>query len=80
STRANVVIRMNGKLVTPPVSCGLLAGTFRNRLIEKGELTEQIITREDFEQADARFLINSVRKWQAVELLATVQGKPAAST
>ncbi|MBI4749161.1 MAG: aminodeoxychorismate synthase component I [Acidobacteria bacterium] len=68
STRANVVIRMNGRLVTPPVSSGLLAGTFRNWLIENGELTEQIISREDFERAEARFLINSVRKWQAVEL------------
>ncbi len=68
STRANVVIRMNRKLVTPPVSCGLLAGTFRNWLIEKGELTEQIISLADFERAEARFLINSVRKWQMVDL------------
>lgn len=77
STRANVVIRIHGKLVTPPVSCGLLAGTFRNWLIEKGELTEKIISLADFERAEARFLINSVRKWQAVELLPASQGKPA---
>ncbi|VGO20624.1 bifunctional chorismate-binding protein/class IV aminotransferase [Pontiella sulfatireligans] len=68
STIANVVIRRKGKLVTPPVECGLLAGTFRQYLLKMGEVEEQIVTIEDLKQAEELFLINSVRKWQKAGL------------
>ena len=35
---ANVVILRNGRLVTPPLSCGLLNGTYRAELLERGEI------------------------------------------
>ncbi|HEY5621697.1 MAG TPA: chorismate-binding protein, partial [Pontiella sp.] len=47
STIANVVIRKNGRLITPPVGCGLLAGVFREHLLQKGEIEEGIVTLED---------------------------------
>ncbi len=65
---ANVVIRKNGQLLTPPVECGLLAGTFREYLLKAGEIKESIISVEDLKAADEVFLINSVRKWQRAEL------------
>jgi len=34
---ANIVIRLGSELVTPPVSCGLLAGTFRDHLVHAGK-------------------------------------------
>jgi branched-subunit amino acid aminotransferase/4-amino-4-deoxychorismate lyase len=37
SSIANVVVEVEGKLVTPPVSAGLLAGTFRAQLIDDDE-------------------------------------------
>ena len=60
---ANVVIRKEGKLVTPPVECGLLAGTFREHLLKSGEIEEGVIRVEDLRCAEEVFLVNSVRKW-----------------
>ena len=67
STIANVVIRKDGKLVTPPVECGLLAGTFRRYLLEAGEIEEGIISVDDLKAADEVFLVNSVRRWQRAD-------------
>ncbi|MHC1697010.1 MAG: aminodeoxychorismate synthase component I [Geobacteraceae bacterium] len=64
----NIVIRKDGMLVTPPVSCGLLPGTFRAQLLESGELTERVLFPVDLEFADEIYLINSVRKWRQVKL------------
>lgn len=61
---ANVVIRKSGRLITPPIECGLLAGTFRAELLRSGEIEEAIISVDDLKAADEVFLINSVRKWQ----------------
>lgn len=66
----NIVIRKDGLLVTPPLTSGLLPGTFRAQLLEAGEIAEQIIMRSDLERADEIYLINSVRKWRRVRLLA----------
>ena len=63
---ANVVVEFDGRRVTPPVSCGLLAGTFRNELLEAGEIEERVVLLDDLKRADAVWLINSVRKWRPV--------------
>lgn len=67
STIANLVARIDGKLVTPPVNCGLLAGTFRAELLERGEVEERVITVEGLPDAEALYLINSVQGWRNVE-------------
>ncbi|HKL21289.1 MAG TPA: aminotransferase class IV, partial [Tichowtungia sp.] len=59
---ANVVVELDGRKVTPPVSCGLLAGTFRDELLEAGEIEEQFVLLDDLKRTDAIWLINSVRK------------------
>lgn len=64
----NVVVRLNGRLVTPPVSSGLLPGIFREVLLEGGIISEQSITLEDLRAADGIKLINSVRGWRKVYL------------
>ena len=68
STIANVVIRKNGALLTPPIKCGLLGGTFRAHLLKSGEIEERVIALDDLQTADEIFLINSVRKWQKARL------------
>jgi len=68
-TIANLVIRKEGRLITPPVECGLLAGTFRERLLKAGEIEEGILSVEELRDADEIFLINSVRKWRRANLL-----------
>ena len=67
SSIANVVVELEGKLVTPPVSAGLLAGTFRAQLIEDDEIEERTIKVAELQSATNVFLINSVRKWIHVE-------------
>lgn len=63
STIANVVISIDGQLFTPPVTSGLLAGTFRNELLDEGKIEERVITIEELRNTKEFFLINSVRKW-----------------
>ena len=63
STVANIVLESGGKRWTPPKSAGLLAGTFRDELIEKGELFERTISKQELVDADSFALINSVRGW-----------------
>lgn len=66
---ANVVILRKGRLVTPPLSCGLLAGTFRAELLERGEIREEPITIGELRSAEKIFLVNSVRSWREAILL-----------
>jgi para-aminobenzoate synthetase/4-amino-4-deoxychorismate lyase len=68
STFANVVIEKNGERLTPPVSSGLLNGTFRSHLVDSGKIREAVLTRDDLWSADNVFLINSVREWMEVRM------------
>ena len=65
---ANVVVELDGRKVTPPVSCGLLAGSLRDSLLESGEITEQVVMLDDLKRASAIWVVNSVRKWRKVSL------------
>lgn len=62
-TIANVVFELDGVRVTPPVTSGLLAGTFRGELLDAGILREEVVTRTDLERASRIWLINSLREW-----------------
>jgi para-aminobenzoate synthetase/4-amino-4-deoxychorismate lyase len=68
SSIANVVLAIKDKLFTPPVASGLLAGTFREALLEDGQINERVVTIEELREATEFFLINSVRKWMPAEL------------
>lgn len=59
---ANVVLKFGERYLTPPVSCGLLAGTFREDLVTRGEIEEEILTPKDVGRADAVMMINSIRE------------------
>jgi branched-subunit amino acid aminotransferase/4-amino-4-deoxychorismate lyase len=65
---ANVVLRMDGCLLTPPVGAGLLAGTFRAWLLEQGKVQERTLRISDLEKCSGIYLINSVRKWHEAVL------------
>jgi para-aminobenzoate synthetase/4-amino-4-deoxychorismate lyase len=67
---SNIFIREQGQLVTPPVSCGLLAGTFRRYLLEREMAVEKILSREDVFAAEAVYTGNSVRGLVRVEVQA----------
>ncbi|HHO47441.1 MAG TPA: aminodeoxychorismate synthase, component I [Desulfobacteraceae bacterium] len=57
---ANIFVRRGGRLLTPPVGCGLLAGTFRRYLLDRGLVEERILSRENVHGADAVYVGNSV--------------------
>jgi para-aminobenzoate synthetase / 4-amino-4-deoxychorismate lyase len=63
STLANVVAEIDGRKVTPPVACGLLAGTFREQLLDEGVLVEGLIAIDQLRTASRLWLLNSVREW-----------------
>jgi len=69
SCLANIVLKLDGRLLTPPVSCGLLNGTYRRYLLGCSRLEEQILTVDDLKRAEEVWLINSVRRWQKVRLV-----------
>ncbi|MDP2847631.1 MAG: aminodeoxychorismate synthase component I [Humidesulfovibrio sp.] len=63
STRASLVVLLDGALVTPPLSCGLLPGVFRERLLERGIVRERVLLPADVLRAERAWLVNSVRWW-----------------
>ena len=69
STIANVVVEIDGRLCTPPRASGLLAGTLRAELLDRGIVEERVITREELIAAGSFFLVNSVRGWESAELI-----------
>jgi para-aminobenzoate synthetase/4-amino-4-deoxychorismate lyase len=68
ASTANIVVEVDGQRVTPPVSCGLLAGTFRAELLARGEIRERIVSTRDLQSATAIWLINSVHEWRQARL------------
>ena len=64
ATTANVVVRDGDGYWTPPIECGLLAGTFRGQLLERGAVRERRIAAEELRSAKGIWLINSVRGWR----------------
>jgi para-aminobenzoate synthetase/4-amino-4-deoxychorismate lyase len=68
-TNANILVKINGQLFTPPVECGLLAGTFRQYLLDQNRITEKVITLDKLAQSDEILLINSVRKFHSIKML-----------
>ncbi len=65
-TIGNLVVELDGELFTPPISCGLLAGTFRSHLLEMGKIRERVIRKDELAKFSKVFLVNSVRKWVKV--------------
>ena len=73
-TNGNVVASIDGVLCTPPLDCGLLAGTMRAELLADDRVVERVITVDDLGRADGLWLINSVRGWVPVALAGGRQG------
>ncbi|MCB1825059.1 MAG: aminotransferase class IV, partial [Candidatus Competibacteraceae bacterium] len=69
ASTANLVLDLNGERFTPPVTSGLLAGTFRDRLLAAGHIRERILTLTDLRAARQIYLVNSVRKWRTAVLV-----------
>lgn len=63
------MVRRGGRLLTPPVRCGLLAGTYRDHLIASGRIVEEVIRVDDLTPETEIFLLNSVRGWVPAKIV-----------
>jgi len=68
-TFGNVIVEKDGQWFTPPVACGLLAGTYREWLLCENKVKEKIIYKKDLFHYDAIYFINSVRKIKKVNIV-----------
>jgi para-aminobenzoate synthetase/4-amino-4-deoxychorismate lyase len=75
TTRGNIVVRCGNDLWTPPVSCGLLAGTYRARLLVEGKIRERVIPLEVLPECDELFFINSVRLWRKATIVGSHEAR-----
>jgi hypothetical protein len=60
---------VQGRRITPPVRCGLLAGPFRAELLARAEIQEGVVTLDDLRSASRLWLINSVHEWREALLM-----------
>ena len=81
-SRTNLFVERGGRLLTPPLSCGVLAGTLREALMAApdAKVEESVLFEDDLRRAQRVFLGNSVRGlMQAVlleSLAPTASGDP----
>jgi branched-subunit amino acid aminotransferase/4-amino-4-deoxychorismate lyase len=80
TTLGNIVVELGGRKVTPPVDAGLLAGTFREELLERGEIVEGRVTLDDLKTASRVWIINSIREWWPVHHMASAAATTPMST
>ncbi len=67
-TTGNVVLRLGGQLLTPPLAAGVLPGVARAAALAAGEISEVLLTREHLTQAVEIWHLNSLRGWRPVVL------------
>lgn len=69
STIANLAVELDGAWVTPPISSGLLPGTYRAVLMRAGRLIERPVTVPELRTATGLALVSSARGWRPATLL-----------
>jgi branched-chain amino acid aminotransferase len=68
-TGTNIFLAREGRLLTPPLSSGCLAGVTRELLLEVVDVDVEPMPLEDLAQADEAFLASSTRDVQAIRLV-----------
>ena len=64
----NLVLKIAGKLYTPPTSLGILPGIYRQHLLETGQVEEKVLTVADLNQAETIYGCNAVRGLYELEV------------
>jgi para-aminobenzoate synthetase / 4-amino-4-deoxychorismate lyase len=68
-TRGNVAMLVDGRWVTPPLTCGLLPGVGRAVALREGRLAEAVLRVEDVKRVQGWAFVNSLRGWLAAEMV-----------
>ena len=74
-TGSNVFLGLGGRLVTPPLSAGCLAGVTRELVMELVDVVEEDVPMAALDEADEAFLTSSTREVQPIR---AVDGRPLA--
>lgn len=69
-------LKVGGRLLTPALEHGVLPGTFREGLLERGLAAEADLTKADLENAEAVFVGNSVRGLVRGRMIANERTEP----
>ena len=69
TTICNLFLRIDGKLLTPALACGLLPGTWRESMLARGEAREAVLYKSDLARAEEILLANSVRGLRKARLM-----------
>ncbi|MCF6764951.1 aminodeoxychorismate synthase component I [Thiotrichales bacterium 19S3-7] len=69
----NLIVEIKGQLYTPKINSGLLPGIGRSALIEQGKVHEKNITKNELVNADAIYVVNSIRGLIETKLLIAYQ-------
>jgi para-aminobenzoate synthetase/4-amino-4-deoxychorismate lyase len=68
-TYSNLFVQKGDRLLTPPVESGLLAGVYRDYVLEaQPQAEEEVLTLDDLRDADAIFCCNGLRGWCPAKL------------
>lgn len=68
SSLGNVVVSCGGRWLTPALRCGVLPGTFRAHLLDRGLIEEAVIPGAMLGRCEAIHVINAVRLWRRAVL------------
>src|SRR5204863_7004038 len=69
---SNVFIERAGKLLTPPVECGLLAGIYRQCVLEEyANVEEAVLSLDDLLSAEKVYICNAIRGLREVRVVRT---------
>ncbi|MBW8465409.1 chorismate-binding protein [Acidovorax sp.] len=68
STFGNIAALIDGRWVTPPLSCGLLPGVGRAVALREGRVVEAVLRVADVPRVQGWAFINSLRGWLAATL------------
>lgn len=60
TTRHNIVIKIDNKLVTPPLSSGLLPGTYRAFLLKEKQIEERLVLKDELIKAKELWVCNAL--------------------
>jgi para-aminobenzoate synthetase / 4-amino-4-deoxychorismate lyase len=75
-TRGNLVVELGGRRLTPPIECGLLAGTLRAELLEQRAVEECVLDRDHLRRADRLWFVNALRGWIPIALAGSASTAP----
>jgi para-aminobenzoate synthetase / 4-amino-4-deoxychorismate lyase len=76
---SNIFIERMGKMLTPPVTSGVLPGVLRRHILETGDgAQEAVLQVDDLKSADGIYLCSSLRGLRRVTWFSTTLGEPVA--